>query len=200
MLKITHIAHSCFLIENNKESLLIDPYDSSIGYAPIRKSVNYLLISHNHYDHNCTDNIEVKDNIGSFKIEKVNSYHDEQQGSKRGKNIIHIIDTENTRICHLGDLGHILTNEQLPSMQGIDVLLIPVGANYTIDYKKAIEIIKQLNPMTVIPMHYKTGKINLDIDTVDKFIKEIEKEYKVVQTGKNELEYEKPTEKIVYII
>ena len=200
MLKITHIAHACFLIENSKERLIIDPYHSDMGYEPIKETVNYILISHNHPDHNCTDGITLKENIGSFKISTVDSFHDNENGNLRGPNIIHIIDTEDTRICHLGDLGHKLTDEQLKLMRDIDVLLIPVGGFYTIDYQMAIEVISQLNPMLVIPMHYKTSdKIKSNVNFIDNFIENI-KGYKVIKSENNQLDYTKPSEKTVLVI
>jgi len=202
MLNIKHIAHSCFLIDNGKEKLIIDPYADNMGLPVIRETANYLLISHNHADHNNREAVTLEDNIGSFKVQEVHSYHDDSYGSQRGENIIHVIDTDGVRICHLGDLGHVLTDEQLKDMKGIDVLLIPVGGYYTIDCKKAAEVVKQLNPTVIIPMHYNTdiNKTNLPIATVDDFIKEVEKDYKVIRVNKNELDYVRPEEKTVYII
>ena len=202
MLNIKHIAHSCFLIDNGEEKLIIDPYADNMGLPIIRETANYLLISHNHSDHNNKEAVILEDNVGSFKIKKVHSYHDDSNGSQRGENIIHVIDTNGVRICHLGDLGHLLTDEQLKDMQGIDVLMIPVGGYYTIDCEKVVEVINQLNPMVVIPMHYNsdTSRTNLPIATVDDFIGAIEKDYKVVRVGKNNLDYVKPAEKTVYII
>jgi L-ascorbate metabolism protein UlaG (beta-lactamase superfamily) len=200
MLKIKHIAHSCFLIDNGIEKLIIDPYDEKIGYEPVKEEVNYLLISHNHYDHNHIKYIKIKDNIRSFEIQKINSFHDNQNGSIRGNNIIHLIETNEIKICHLGDLGHILTKEQLEQIQDIDVLLIPVGGIYTIDYKMAVEIIKQINPHAVIPMHYKTSRLNINLDTVDNFIKEIEKDYKILRQNGNEIDYNKSLERAAFII
>ena len=201
MIKITHIAHACFLIENANEKLIIDPYDNSIGYDSINEEANYLLISHNHYDHNYADGIKLKSNIGSFKISKVGSYHDNKKGSLRGSNVIHIIDTEGIKICHLGDLGHKLTNEQIELIGKIDILLIPVGGIFTIDYKEAIEIVGQLNPNLVIPMHYNASDWGKEkgLDSVDNFIKNIQ-DYKVVNMDSNELNYTKPSNKTVYVI
>lgn len=189
MIKIKHIAHACFLIDNGKEKLIIDPYDHSIGYEKVEETVEYILVSHNHYDHNYIQNIKLKDNIGSFVFRKVHSYHDEEKGKLRGENIIHIIQTENITICHLGDLGHILTSQQVQQIGKVDVLLIPVGGTYTIDYKQAVEVVKQINPNTVIPMHYKTKKTHLDIETADNFRIAIGKEYEVIDESKNEITY-----------
>ncbi|MDR3258242.1 MAG: MBL fold metallo-hydrolase [Fusobacteriaceae bacterium] len=200
MLKIKHIAHSCFVIENGKEKLIIDPFDNSIGYDPIKETVNYILSSHAHHDHNYIENITLNKNSGTFKIETVKSYHDEEKGAIRGENTIHIIDTGDVKIAHLGDLGHVLTDEQLEHMKDIDVLLIPVGGNYTIDYKNALVVVDQINPKTIIPMHYKTSKSKIDIDFPDNFLNGIEKSYEIVKINKDEIEYKKSDKNIVFII
>jgi len=201
MIKITHLAHAGFLIENDKEKLIVDPADNSFGYDYKNEVVNYLLVSHGHFDHNNTENIKVEENTGSFIISKIDSYHDKEQGTLRGINIIHVIETENTRICHLGDLGTILNDEQIKLIGNIDILLIPVGGFYTIDYKEAIEVVNQLNPNTIIPMHYITDSWDTDkpIDSVDKFVENIEN-YKIVKLDSNSLDYTKPNDKKVYII
>ena len=201
MIKITHLAHAGFLIENDKEKLIVDPADNSFGYEYKNEVVNYLLVSHGHFDHNNTENIKVEENTGSFIISKIDSYHDKEQGALRGINVIHVIETENNRICHLGDLGTILNDEQIKLIGNIDILLIPVGGFYTIDYKEAIEVINQLNPNTIIPMHYITDSWDTDkpIDSVDKFIENIAN-YKIVKLDSNSLDYTKPNEKTVYII
>jgi len=200
MLKIIHLAHACFLIENNQERLIIDPADNSFGYEFENEVVNYLLVSHEHFDHNNTKNIKVEENIGNFKINKIDSFHDKENGNIRGGNIIHVIETEKTKICHLGDLGHILTDEQVALIGHIDILLVPVGGFYTIDYQEAIQVVNQLKPNVVIPMHYKTDNWDTDkpIDLLDKFLENI-KDYKIIKL-ENSLEYIKPNEKTIYII
>ena len=200
-MELTHLAHAGFLIENGKERLIIDPPDNSFGYEMKDEVVNYLLVSHEHWDHNNTENIMVKDNVGSFKISKIDSYHDNQKGALRGPNIIHIIETENKKICHLGDLGHILTAEQIKLIGKIDLLLMPIGGVFTINYLEALEVIKQLQPLVIIPMHYATENWGNDkgIDKVDKFINSI-KGYKIINLANNKLNYLEPSEKTVYII
>lgn len=200
MLKIIHLAHACFLIENDKEKLIIDPSDNSFGYEFKDEKVNYLLISHKHWDHINTDNIIVEENKETFKIRIVDSFHDEENGNLRGNNLIHIIETEGIRICHLGDLGHILSDEQVKSIGQIDILLIPTGGIFTINSKQAIKVVNQLKPDIVIPMHYKTNYWGEDkgIDSVEKFIDNI-KDYKILKLDSNQLDYKKISEKIVYI-
>ena len=200
MIKIKHIAHSCFLIENDKEKLIIDPHDNTIGYEEIKENVNYIIISHDHYDHNYIENITLTDNVGSFKIAKVNSFHDKEQGKLRGKNTIHIIETDGIKICHLGDLGHVLDNEQINEIGKIDVLLVPTGGTYTLDSSEAVEVAEKLEASIVIPMHYETDKTNFNIEGVDEFINKIEDRYEIIKPNKNEIVYNSDDKNIVYVI
>lgn len=201
MLKIIHLAHAGFLIENGKEKLIIDPAADSFGYEFKNEKVNYLLVSHDHWDHNNVSNIMVEPNTNSFIISKIDSFHDQKNGTLRGPNIIHIIESDGVRICHLGDLGHVLTVEQIKLIGNIDILIIPVGGVFTIDYNDAIKVVKQLNPDIVIPMHYKTDKWGADkgIDAVDKFIDSMQG-YDVLTPGNKCFEYFKTNKKNICII
>ena len=106
-------------------------------------------------------------------IEGIDSFHDDKKGSERGGNIMYRIEIDDISVAHLGDLGDILDNAQLEKLVGTDVLLIPVGGKFTLDAKKAVEVISQIEPRIVIPMHYKTDGLKYDLDSVDKFVKEI---------------------------
>ncbi|MDP2736324.1 MAG: MBL fold metallo-hydrolase, partial [bacterium] len=139
-------------------------------------------VSHAHHDHNNTDAIRGKPFIintaGEYEIkgvfvEGVESAHDEKNGDERGENIIYRIEMEDISITHLGDLGHVLDTKQLEKLEGTDILIIPVGGKYTINAAKAVEVISQIEPRIVIPMHYKVPGLKFDLDGVDKFIKEL---------------------------
>jgi L-ascorbate metabolism protein UlaG (beta-lactamase superfamily) len=169
-MKTTHIGHSCFLIEGESQSFVIDPYDDSIGIAMPHFKADYLLISHEHYDHNNRAAVMIKyPNETPSNVKIVDSFHDSQGGALRGPNKIHIIDIDGQKICHLGDLGQVLTDEQITKIGEIDILLVPVGGTYTIDAIDAITVCQQLKPKTIIPMHYKTLGVNLDIAPIDEF-------------------------------
>ncbi|GAA0180786.1 MBL fold metallo-hydrolase [Clostridium sediminicola] len=182
-MKITWIAHASFLLEDSKgRKLLTDPYDNSIGHKIYKGDADIITISHHHFDHEYTDEInkssKILDKVGIFNlcdipIEGLPTYHDKFKGAKRGENTIYIIEMDGYKICHLGDLGHNLSNDTLEKIGKIDVLLIPVGGNFTIDAKEAATICKQIGSHIVIPMHYKTPKIDFPIDGVDKFITEM---------------------------
>lgn len=161
---------------------MTDPFDKKIGIKPPNFEADIITTSHDHYDHNNIKALRgqpfVIKNAGEYDIKGVavqgiESYHDEKEGGERGLNVIYRIEISNISVAHLGDLGHALDNKQVEALAGTDILLIPVGGKYTIDAKKAVEVVNQVEPRIVIPMHYKTPGLKLDIDGVDKFIKEI---------------------------
>ncbi|MGY0374129.1 MBL fold metallo-hydrolase [Clostridium sp. JNZ J1-5] len=177
---ITWIGHSSFLIKDSKgRKILTDPFDDSVGYKVFNDKVDLVTISHHHFDHDYMGAVkgspEVIDEVGLFHkcdipVEGIPSYHDDAEGSKRGENIIYVITVDGYKICHLGDLGHLLSDDDIKKIGDIDILLIPVGGNYTIDGKQAASIAKSINSHIIIPMHYKTPCIAFPIDGVETFI------------------------------
>ncbi len=188
-MKITWLGHSSFLIEDFKgRKILTDPYDDSVGYALFKEKVNLVTISHDHFDHNYINELKgtpiILNKVGLFdkcdiSFEGIPSFHDHEKGLKRGSNIIYTFKVDNYKICHLGDLGHSLTEEDINKIGKIDVLLIPVGGNFTIAAIEAKEITKKINPHIVIPMHFKTNKINFPIDGVEDFLIEMKNVKKI---------------------
>lgn len=179
-MKIKWLGHSCFKITSSKGiRMLTDPFDDNVGYKIPSVEADIVTTSHSHYDHNFVDcvmgSFEVLNKVGNFYVKDipilgVPTYHDNEAGAKRGDNIIYVFEVDGIRVCHLGDLGHILNQEQVAMLGKIDVLMIPVGGNYTINAEEAILVVEALKPKIVIPMHYKTPVIKFDIATVDEFI------------------------------
>lgn len=179
-MKLTYLGHSSFLLEyDDKTKILTDPFDETVGYDVYDGTCDIVTISHHHFDHDCINFIKgdfkVIDepgdyNIKGFKIKGLPSFHDKAQGQKRGNNTIFIIEKEGYRICHMGDLGHTIDSNMAEEIGKIDVLLIPIGGNYTICGKEACEIAKLINSTYVIPMHYKTTHTNLKISGTEEFI------------------------------
>jgi L-ascorbate metabolism protein UlaG (beta-lactamase superfamily) len=181
---ITWYGQSCFKIQSGETVLFTDPFDKSIGLTPPRGQVNIVTISHHHYDH---DNLEalaaanpfVIDGPGEYEVKGVNvtgilTFHDAEEGKKRGTNTAYIIEMEGIKICHLGDFGqNKLNDDQLEAMNGVDILMIPVGGIYTLDGEEAAHIIHEIEPKIVIPMHYKIPGLSIKLDGVDLFLKEI---------------------------
>ncbi len=149
---------------------------------PPQGQADLVLISHDHCDHNNAQALKGDPNLinipGEYSVKGVNlvgldSFHDAKEGAERGKNTIFILESEDLRVCHLGDLGGDLNEKQLEEIDGADVLMIPIGGKYTLDAEKAAEIIKKIEPALVIPMHYKMNGSTIDIDDEKKFCDEI---------------------------
>lgn len=169
-MKIKWIGHSCFLITSDSGvRIIMDPYkpDSNLNYLPVKESADIVTISHGHQDHNFIDLIPgkyvtVKESgektIKGIGIKGVTAWHDNSKGEKSGNNIIFCLNIDGIRLCHLGDLGHVLTVEQKKEVGMIDVLLIPIGGVFTIDAPAASTVCDDLRPKIAIPMHYKTDK------------------------------------------
>ena len=183
---ITWLGQSCFKLQDKIGSdgviLVTDPYNDDIGLKMPRFEAEIVTVSHDHFDHNNTDAIRgdplIINSAGEYEtrgvfIEGVEAWHDSQAGAERGKNIMYRMEMEDISITHLGDLGHILDTKQLEKLEGTDILLIPVGGKYTIGAAKAVEVISQIEPRIVIPMHYKVPGLRVDIDGLEKFIKEL---------------------------
>lgn len=182
-MKITWLGHSTFKIEGEK-MIVIDPHDPSFGALPDGLTADIVTVSHGHHDHNYIAGVEgspeVIDKAGNYdfdniKIKGLPTFHDGVQGQERGNNIVFIYEIEGLKLAHLGDLGHIFTAEQLNLIGPIDILMIPVGGVYTIDADQAIEIVGQIKPKIVLPMHYKTGNLpaSIQIAPVDGFIQKL---------------------------
>lgn len=187
---ITYHGHSSFKLRGKEGTVITDPFHSYVGFDFPNASADIVTVSHDHKDHNQNikvDNTTRRDEpfvidapgdyeVGGISVFGVETYHDNTQGSERGDNIVFTILLDDMRICHLGDLGHELTPQQLTKIGPVDILMCPVGGLYTIDPKTAVKTIKSLEPSMVIPMHYKTpahdGKVFGEMATLAEFLKE----------------------------
>lgn len=184
-MNIQYYGHSCFKITTKPAgratediALFIDPFDKETGLRPPQGHADVVLVSHNHHDHNnvsaLKDNPVVIDTPGEFSVKGINvvgieSDHDQENGRVRGKSTIFVFETEGIKICHLGDLGTDLNPKQLDEIDGVDILMIPVGGKYTIDGKKASEIAKKIEPSLIIPIHYKIAGSTVDVSDEKNF-------------------------------
>lgn len=173
--------HSCFRIKGKETTVIMDPYDTSLGYSPNKLTARIVTISHPHPGHNGVAGVENNPKVingpGEYEIADVfvvgiSTFHDSEKGAVRGKNVAYVIDIDQVRFCHLGDIGHALSSQQAGDLSDIDVLMIPVGGVSTIDGKAAAEITRLLNPKIVIPMHYH-NHITTELEPVDNFLKEM---------------------------
>jgi len=186
-MEIKYLGHSAFYIKSKNARVVFDPFDPSMVGLPLKKmEADVVCVSHDHNDHNFVDGVEgnpyVISGPGEYEVKGVKvtgipSFHDDAGGKDRGRNSIYLVEVEDVFVCHLGDLGHKLTDNQLKGLEKVDVLLIPVGGFYTIDSKAANEVIAQIEPKMVIPMHFRPAKTSKPVfdklGSLDDFLKEM---------------------------
>ncbi len=182
-MKIKWLGHASFLITSDTETKIItDSYATGGGlsYGEITESADIVTVSHEHADHNNVAVVGGKpevvretgiNRVKGIEFKGIASHHDETGGRQRGNNIMFCFEVDGIKVCHLGDLGHQLSDKQAADLGGIDILLIPVGGYYTIDAKVATQVCNQLKPKVIIPMHFKNNKCNFPITGVDEFLK-----------------------------
>lgn len=183
-MEITHLGHSSFKIVGKEVTIVTDPFSpEDVGIPYPKTEADVVTVSHNHLDHNYLSGVKGSficfDSPGEYEIKNVEivgieSCHDEKKGEERGKSTIFSYEIDGLNICHLGDLGSDLDSGQIEKINGVDILFVPVGGKETIDTKKAVKVISEIEPKIVIPMHYKVGK--KDLEPVENFIKEMGKE------------------------
>ncbi len=184
-MKIKWCGHATFLITTASGiKIVTDPYepggyDGALAYGKIPDLIDIALVSHDHPDHNFVQALEgnpqvVKGpgthTVSGITFKGVPTYHDTTRGSERGENVIFCFTVDDVRLCHLGDLGHMLEAEAASEIGTVDVLMMPVGGFYTIDAAAATGVMNTLKPRLVIPMHFKTAKCGFPITTVDDFL------------------------------
>ena len=156
---LKYYGHACFKLESAAGSVVFDPYVS--GYVPSFSlpplDADLVISSHEHSDHYAPDSVKLSGKEHKFTVEQIETFHDEEGGALRGKNIVSVVNAEGLRIAHLGDLGHELSDTQLEKLGKPDVLMIPVGGFYTIDAVAAKNIVDACSPRLVVPMHYREG-------------------------------------------
>ena len=221
-MEISWLGHSCFVLRGKNVTLITDPFTPQLGQpqgdaqkaregkinAPI------VTISHNHPGHNFAEGIRgngaenprVVRGPGEYEISDVlitgvSSYHDAKRGAERGRNTIYVIHMDDLVICHLGDLGHSLQEEQLEEVADADILLIPISGSNTLSAAQAAEVISQVEPHVVIPMHYRPATGTGDgPDPLDKFCREMGIEAVNVQPKLTILRSSLPAETQVVIL
>ena len=179
---ISWLGHSCFRIRGSHAIVITDPYSPSLGYSLGKPTARIVTVSHQHPGHSYVQSIGGEPRLvtrpGEYEISGVliigiATFHDADRGEKRGKNTVYLMEIDEVVVCHLGDLGHVLTAGQVEEIGNVDVLLLPVGGVSTINAPMAAEVVRQLEPKAVIPMHYKTPALNRELEPVDRFLKEI---------------------------
>lgn len=195
-MKIAWHGHSCFEVHDGLV-VVMDPHDGkSIGIKPPVVKADICLISHDHFDHNCSriihgDPTVVKEagerEVKGLQIIGISTFHDEEEGAKRGRNIVYRFEMDGISFVHLGDLGQELTDEEIASLGRVDVLFIPVGGVFTIDSATARRLVERVRPKVAVPMHFHYGGLSITISPMDEFLDGIPED-DVLRVG-NEIEF-----------
>lgn len=181
-MEITWFGQSCFRLRSRGLSVVTDPYGPDLGLKLPRITATIVTVSHSHPDHGEVEAVKgapfVISGPGEYEIEGifvigVSTFHDAKQGQELGKNTAYLIEFEDLTVCHLGDLGQVLTQEQIEQLNGVNVLMLPVGGRSTLGGAKAAEVVGQLEPNIVIPMHYRLPGVTMQLDTVTRFLREL---------------------------
>ncbi|HLG50611.1 MAG TPA: MBL fold metallo-hydrolase [Chloroflexota bacterium] len=182
-MEITWHGHAHFRLRGREGTVVTDPTFRSGGGASGRMAIDVVTVSHAHPAHCQVAQLGGEPMVltgpGEYEVKGIvitgiQTFHDAERGRKRGKNTVFRIELDDLVVCHLGDLGHVLTSDQIDQIgNNVDVLFVPVGGGGTIDASQAIEVISLLDPRLVIPMHYRVNDLDLRLDTVDRFLREM---------------------------
>ncbi len=182
-MKVKWLGHASFLITSDKGTRIItDPYKTGgpLKYGEIKESADVVTVSHEHSDHNNVDSVSGQPKVfkggaplevKGVKFTSVSTYHDENKGKDRGPNAIICMEMDGMRLCHLGDLGHPLSPQEIAQVGKVDILLVPVGGFFTINAVVASDVSAKLKPRVIIPMHFKNDRCAYPIVGVEDFLK-----------------------------
>lgn len=203
-MEITWYGHSCFrLTERSMATVVTDPFDSaSIGYDSLKLKADIVTVSHEASGHNNTKAVKGISHvitgpgefeIGGVFITGVQTNGTIKKDTEELRNTLYVFDYEGLTVAHLGDLKRVLTQAEVEALGAVNVALVPVGGGSGLNAAKAAEVISLLEPNIVIPMHYATNDVKLNLDSLDKFLKEMglgasqpEASLKVTRTGLSE--------------
>ncbi len=181
-MEITWFGYSCFRLKGKNTTVITDPFPPGLGYSLEKQSARVVTISHQHPNHSYSAAVggdpkvvyrPGEYEIGGVLVIGIATYHDTEKGATLGKNNVFAIEVDDVNICHLGDLGHELSSNQIEELGNVDVLLVPVGGGTTITAAQGAALVRSIEPKIVIPMHYKTLTLTKQLDGVDKFLKEM---------------------------
>ena len=173
MINLTWHGHACFELRSESGGIVFDPYEEDYitGLKMPHLTADMVISSHKHRDHYAPNMLALTGNEPDITLHQQPCFHDEVQGKKRGENLISVVEIEGKRICHMGDIGHLLSEEQLEGLGRIDVLLIPVGGVYTVDAESAKALCEAIKPAVIVPMHYRgEGKGLQNVAPVSDFL------------------------------
>jgi L-ascorbate metabolism protein UlaG (beta-lactamase superfamily) len=182
MAEIKWLGHACFRIRAREATIVMDPVPRSLGYKVDKQRADIVTLSHEHPGHTATEIISGEYKVihgpGEYEMNEVfitgiRTYHDNKRGEEHGRNTAYLVEVENMTICHLGDLGHSLTAEQVEALSSVDILIVPIGGGTVLDAEAASEVVGQIDPKMVIPMQYRTPYGDSDREGLERFLKEM---------------------------
>jgi L-ascorbate metabolism protein UlaG (beta-lactamase superfamily) len=181
-LDVTWLGHGCFRLRGRGAAVVTDPYPPTIGLKLSRMDAEVVTVSHEHENHNYTQVVREgayeihgpgEYEVAGVSVIGVPTFHDAEKGARHGRNTVYLIEIDDVRICHLGDLGHKLDDAEAEAVATPDVLLVPVGGKTAMNGALAAEVVRQLEPRYVVPMHYAIPGLKLELDPIDRFLKEM---------------------------
>ena len=178
---LTWLGHGCFRLRGRSAVAVTDPYPPSLGLRLPKLEANLVTISHEHENHayvQAVKDARVVEGPGEYEVAGITvlgfpTFHDGVRGAERGRNTVYVIEVDDVRICHLGDLGHPLNEDDLDEIGTIDVLLAPVGGGTSLNAEGAAAVVRQIEPRVVVPMHYAIPGLKKELEGVDRFLKEM---------------------------
>ncbi len=190
MVRLRWLGHAMFLITSpGGIRVVTDPFGGGMGYGTPQVTADVVTVSHEHFDHNAVKEVRgdplvlrglnarggwqrISREVGDVRLTSVpGTYHDADEGARRGRNALWLVETGEMKLLHLGDLGHVPSRTVAGNVGRPDVLFLPVGGVYTADAADADQVAGLFNPRVVVPMHYRTPAIaDWPIATVDEFL------------------------------
>jgi L-ascorbate metabolism protein UlaG (beta-lactamase superfamily) len=178
-MEITWYGLSCFRITERKHATVVtDPFSKTVGLPELKLKGEVVTISHAAKGHSnyraVSSRQHLVDGPGEYEIGGVFitgiATFDESESSR---NVVYVLNFNGLTIAHLGDMQQVPTQKQIEALEQVNVLLLPVGAGSSLNAAQAAELVSMLEPNIVIPMHYKVPGMKLELETVDRFLKEM---------------------------
>ena len=208
--------HACFELVYGGKSLLIDPHDGGslgVGFEPPRARPDYVLVTHEHYDHNAVEAIASEDTVvvrervgeftlGPFRVKGVRLPHDEFGGRLRGFVVAYRVEAGGVRVVHLSDLGRPLEEGEARELGPADVVLAPAGDVYTVHPRHVLEAAEALGARVLVPMHYWVEGMQLPLEPLDALLR-YAKRWRVVRHSSSEVELareELPSDRVLLVL
>jgi len=179
-MELSWVGHSCFRLKGRQAMVITDPCPRESGYSLGRVAAQVVTVSNSHPNHNAVSQVEgsptVFDGPGEYEAHGVfvtGVRTTPPHSDKDARNTAYIVDIDDVRVCHLGDLTNAPTSDQIELMKDVGVLLVPVGGHCTIGAAEAVEVISQIEPRLVVPMHYATDASQVELEDVQRFLREM---------------------------